>query len=186
MKLFEISEKSLKEKIKNMPSCNISSNKLFSFIYIISIITFFIIGILYEINYLPRQNFEKKSNGLLGLIIIFAVAIGTVLLNYIQQRYNFSSSVKKFMWIFAHILCYFTATLLSPGQWPFWMAIGILWEFTEGYTICWPKRGIPVGFSGYTDIIANLAGISIAMWIRYCLAIQGQDMLPGLEIWNKN
>ncbi len=64
-------------------------------------------------------------------------------------------------------------TTLSPGQWPFWLAIGIMWELTECYLQSTHKYlPFPIKCNGVYDIVANLAGIGIAMWIRSEIPMQ--------------
>lgn len=172
------------ERYSTMPAC-INKDKHYGIYYLMVIVVFFVVGILYEINTIEKEDFEKKSNGILGVFVFIAVAINLVILNYILDYFNASDESRKFIWLFSHFLAYFVATILSPSQWPFWFAIGVLWEFVEGYTVCWPKNNIPMEFNGYPDIVSNIAGISTAMWIRSYLALKGQDTLPGLEKWNK-
>jgi hypothetical protein len=63
------------------------------------------------------------------------------------------------------MIAYGLMTYLSPGEWPFWLAAGIMWELFECYTMCWSKYKF--GCSGVYDIITNLAGIAVAMWILH-------------------
>lgn len=60
-------------------------------------------------------------------------------------------------------------TLVSPGQWALWLAIGIAWEWFECYTFCFKDL---VSCSGMYDVTANIAGVAIAMWIHSQVKIE--------------
>lgn len=149
-------------------SCKNNNSMLYPVIYIIAIITLFIIGGLYEADILPKnQEYNKKSIWWYGFIGIILTGIMVIVINFVFKNIKPNEPTKTHFWYIAHILCYFTVTLVSPGQWPFWFAIGIMWELFECYYSCnLINKGYPISCSGMYDITANLAGIAIAMWIR--------------------
>jgi hypothetical protein len=140
------------------------NDKKFILFYVIAIITLFTIGGLYEADVLPKKQESDYKYGLIGLVI-FGLLL--VFMNYVFKYIKPSKQMRTYFWYFSHILCYFTVTLVSPAQWPFWLAIGITWELFECYYSCGlVKKGFPIGCNGMYDITANIAGIAIAMWIR--------------------
>jgi len=173
------------------PSCGIkdTSYYVYNSFYVIAFITFLIVGILYETGKIHREVFEKKSNGLLGLAGLIIIGIGliimTVSLNTLDKSYL---KERGYFWVASHFLAYFALTIVCPGQWPFWLCIGILWEYCECYTFCW-KKVLSNGknnscCTGYIDVLANIAGIAVAMWIRSYLAARGINSLPGIKKWD--
>jgi hypothetical protein len=151
-----------------------------SIIYIMCAIFFIIIGVLYETGIISREKeYEKESEWIYGTIvsitILLVVILGMVL------RYHFSyfrevtlgATSKSEVWFFSHVFAYFLIAFVSPGQWPFWIALGILWEWFECYTICFEKYKSIKICGGVYDIVANIAGISIAMWIHNSYKIEG-------------
>ena len=113
-----------------------------------------------------------------GLIcFIIAGILGVILhsINYHTKLYiEEENPLCMYFWSATHIILYFIVTYLSPGQWPFWLALGILWEFFECYTLCWNKIkilesniNIPIGCSGFYDIYANIIGISLALLVLF-------------------
>ena len=153
-------------------SCNRNS-KFYPFIYIIAIITLVIVGSLYETEIIQKTNeYTQKSVWWYGFIGIIIVAMFLPIINWLLK--NQSDSTKTYIWYLSHILCYLIITLVSPGQWAFWLAIGITWELFECYLSCnYIKKGYPITCSGMYDIMANLAGIAIAMWIRSEIPMEG-------------
>lgn len=146
-------------------SCR-SNSKIYPIMYLIAIITLVVIGSLYETNILQRTNeYTEKSVWWYGFIGIIMTGMLLPILNWILAKS--SEMTKTCVWYLSHILCYFAVTLVSPGQWPFWLAIGITWEMFECYLSCsLVRKGFPITCSGFYDVTANLAGIAIAMWIR--------------------
>jgi hypothetical protein len=142
-----------------------NNSVIYPIIYISVIIVLIIIGSLYEADILPKtQEYTKKSvwwYGFIGIIII------GILLPIINKLIKYIHPLESTFWYISHVLCYFIITFVSPGQWPFWLAIGIMWELFECYGSCkLVKKGFPISCSGLYDITANIAGIAIAMWIR--------------------
>jgi hypothetical protein len=139
-------------------------------IYLICVIIFFIIGILYEIGIIERKKeYEKESLYIYGFFVIISIFIGCILLNTLQQYFEIKkeSDIKKYTWICSHILAYGLITFVSPGQWPFWIALGFLWEWFEFYIINILKiNNDMVLYGGAYDIMANITGVAIAMWIH--------------------
>jgi hypothetical protein len=137
-------------------------------IYVIAIVALIIVGSLYETGILPKnQEYSKNSVWWYGFIGIAMMIILLLIVNKIFEYILPSELTKTHFWYISHILCYFAITLVSPGQWPFWLAIGITWELFECYFSCkLINKGWPIGCNGMYDIIANIAGIAIAMWIR--------------------
>jgi hypothetical protein len=156
-------------------SCN-KNNQIYPFIYFIMIISLIIIGSLYETKIIPRTTeYTEKSVWWYGAIGVLCIGVLLIVLNLIFFKLDktsllVSENIKTYIWYLSHILCYMSITLVSPGQWPFWLAIGILWEWFECYgSSCNLKIGkfkVPISCSGFYDITANLAGIAIAHWIR--------------------
>jgi len=161
------------DEVKNCsPSCkpNYSSINLISTIYIISIIGFIVVGILNEIHVIERCEFEEDSIWWHG----FIAAVCTPILVYIACNIqNYLGIHSKYFWHVSHIIAFMIMTLLSPGQWAFWIAAGILWEFFECYMYCWDVKKL--GCNGYYDIIANIAGVAIGMWIKSNMALKSTD-----------
>jgi hypothetical protein len=153
-------------------SCKVNS-KIYPIVYLLIIITFVIIGGLYEGEILPRNNdYTKNSVWWYGFIGVIGVGLLLPCLNWLLA--NRSENTKTYVWYASHILCYFAIAFVSPGQWPFWLAIGITWELFECYLSCgMTKKGYPITCSGMYDITANLAGIAIAMWIRSEIPVDG-------------
>ena len=146
-------------------SCK-SNNKIYPIMYTIAIIILITIGSLYESNIIQRNtDYTENSVWWYGFIGILCTMPLVVLLNIVFKYTNPRDNIKTYIWYISHILCYFAITLVSPGQWPFWLAISILWELFECYG---PSCGlkIPISCSGMYDITANLAGMGIAMFIR--------------------
>lgn len=147
-------------------SCK-NNNYIYPIVYIIAAITLFIIGSLYEADILHKTQNTKDSVWWYGFIGIIIVILLLPVVNFLFKYTKPSEQTKTYFWYFSHILCYFVITLVSPGQWPFWLGIGILWELFECYLSCgFIKKGYPITCSGMYDITANIAGIAIAMWIR--------------------
>jgi hypothetical protein len=143
---------------------------IYTFMYFIAIITLLIVGSLYEMEIIPRKNeYTEKSvwwYGGIGALIVCLVMIIQMIFRK-SNKTRTESKYATYFWYFSHILCYFTLAFVSPGQWPFWLAIGITWELFECYLSCGLiKKGYPITCSGMYDITANLAGIAIAMWIH--------------------
>jgi hypothetical protein len=139
---------------------------IYTVIYFFMIILLITIGGLYESEIIERNNeYTEKSVWWYGAIGVLGTFILLILLNLLFYYFKgISSSTKTSIWYLSHILCYFVLTFVSPGQWPFWLAIGILWEWFECYGPC--MKNLPITCSGSYDITANLAGTAIAMWIR--------------------
>ena len=152
-----------------------------SSLYIMMIIIFLTVGILYETGTIPRKTeYEKESvwlYGFFGLIAIMILGLLTHVFAYLFRTVgsNRNNSFKKFVtshdlpryyWTLSHVLAYMMLAIVSPGQWPLWLSIGLLWEWLECYTFCFSKRGIPIGCSGMYDVLANIAGIGIGLWIH--------------------
>lgn len=156
-------------------TCN-NPLSLTSFFYIFCIVCFITVGGLYESNVIPRNTeYEQESvwlYGLFGIIIMILGGCLTHLIAYFARKRVTSQSQNKYRelaryyWFLSHVFCYMILTLVAPGQWPFWLALGFLWEWFECYTMCFEKRGIPIGCSGIYDVVANVAGIAVAMWIH--------------------
>jgi len=155
---------------------------MYSVIYFVAILALLVVGSLYETEVIPRNNdYTSKSVWWYGAIGIVLTAGLVLVLNwlfaYLSTKANYVRKYESYVWYTSHILCYFTLTLVSPGQWPFWLAAGILWEWfecysktacgiTKGTTVFGTKLRIPINCSGFYDITANMAGIAIAMWLR--------------------
>lgn len=160
-------------------------NVYFFVIYLIIAILLFVLGILYQTKVIKHQHdFLNESvwwYGVIGVGLI--IPLFFVFDKLLQKSTN--PLFVTYAWLFSHVLLYFTLTFISPGQWPFWLAIGILWEWYECYfsryvhrkrksflrrIYEWIKRLFSkknkIGCSGVYDIIANTCGISIAMWIH--------------------
>jgi len=149
-------------------SCE-KNNKIYPFMYLTAIIVLIIIGSLYESDIIKRKNeYTKKSVWWYGGIGLVLTVVLVVVLNIIFKYIKVKDNIQTYIWYFSHILCYFSLTLASPGQWPFWLAIGITWELFECYLSCGAiKRWkVPITCSGMYDITANIAGIFIALWIH--------------------
>jgi hypothetical protein len=149
--------------------------------YFTAIITLIVVGILYETKYIPRNTKYSEESvwwyGCIGLVCIFLLIF---FIHFVCKKFGNPgaySFIKNYyldthFWYLSHILAYMTLTIVSPGQWPFWLAIGILWEWFECYTFCFKKYKffgkykLPISCSGFYDITANIAGIAIAMWIH--------------------
>lgn len=151
----------------DLPSCDKKNNKLYILLYLIGILFFIIIGSSYETNKIQKNKFEKESVWWHGIIIIVVALVLFVVMFRVQKYIKGYDIFKMYFWSFSHILLYFILTYVSPGQWAFWMALGILWELIECHTLCWSKFGIPARCSGYYDIAMNFIGISSAIWIKY-------------------
>jgi len=133
-------------------------------VYVIIIIALLIVGILQKVDIIEREEFEKESiwwYGVIGLVVI-AVLGGVSKLFLINFPIN--SIIENLFWSLTHFFAYFALTMVSPGEWPFWLAIGIMFEFFECFLICWDPKMI--GCNGYHDVVTNLAGIACAMWIK--------------------
>lgn len=145
-------------------------------IYVLAIVTLVIVGSLYETGQLPKnQEYIKNSVWWYGLVGVAIIALLLFLVNKLFKRIQPSEFTKTHFWYISHIVCYFALTLVSPGQWPFWLAIGIAWELFECYFSCGRIKNylpIPIGCNGMYDIVANIAGIAIAMWIRAEIPMQ--------------
>lgn len=157
-----------------LPSClKDDYKKVYMFLYILGLITFIIVGAMYEQEKLPQNDFEKESIWWHGLIVILIVIVLFILVNIIQRyikvnyKKYYSALIERYFWSLSHVLFYFTLTYVSPGQWPFWVALGITWEFIECYTICWKKYNLPIKCSGYYDLTMNFVGVATAMWIKH-------------------
>jgi hypothetical protein len=148
-------------------SCN-KNSIIYPIMYIVVIITLLIIGILYETDIIPKTaKYTQESVWWYGFVGLIGVMIMLILVNYLFKYIKPSELTKTHFWYLSHILCYFAVTLVSPGQWPFWLAIGITWELFECYLSCsLSKQQFPISCSGMYDITANLAGMAIAMWVR--------------------
>jgi hypothetical protein len=157
---------SLKEVKNNSPCCsrNYKFINIYSILYIVSILLFFIIGILYETSIIKKKKHFKNCNWYNGLILLLCIPILAIIANRIQTYLQIHSI---YFWNMTHVIAYMGLTLLAPEQWPFWLSIGILWEYLECYFYCWDPKLLVC--NGYNDIIANIAGISIGMWIRYAM-----------------
>ena len=153
----------------DIPACQQKNTMYYlnKIIYIIAFFVFLTVGILYEVDVIPRKQFEKDSiwwYGVIGLVVIgFGVIILNRIFSYINRHFKINE-IENYIWNITHFIAYLSLVLLSPGQWAFWLATGILWELFECYTFCWPN-GV-ISCSGYYDILANLCGIAVGMWIK--------------------
>lgn len=156
-------------------SCK-DNSKFYPVMYLIAIITLIIVGSLYESNIIERTNeYTEKSVWWYGGIGVLLTGIFVIVLNKIFKYLPVGKNIQTYAWYFSHILCYFILTLVSPGQWPFWLAIGITWELFECYLSCGAieKLKLPITCSGMYDITANLFGISAALLVRSEVPIKG-------------
>lgn len=150
-----------------------SNNKIYPILYLIVISVLLVIGGLYECGILVKNSeYIEKSvwwYGFIGIICtIILLFVVNKIFSYLKTIGKMpSNEFKTYFWYLSHILCYFAITFVSPGQWPFWLAIGVTWELFECYLSCkLIEKDYPITCSGMYDITANLAGIAIAMWIR--------------------
>jgi hypothetical protein len=154
-----------------MPSCGLKNNMNYTFVfmYISLIILFFIIGILYEVGKIKKNKIEEESVWWHGFILAIVAFIMLLVIHTLAKIYKRTEYVHNniYFWSISHFILYMCLAIISPGQWSFWIALGILWEFIECYTICWKRIGIPMGCNGYPDIMTNLAGVAVGMWIKY-------------------
>lgn len=143
-------------------------------IYLFIIITLIIVGSLYEEKVIHQtKQHTEDSEWIYGIIILCCMPILLVFFNVFFDWCKPNEDIKRYFWCFSHMLSYFALAFVAPGQWPFWLAIGVSWEFFECYR---PRTNSGVlkylfgpgrtSCNGMSDIITNLAGISIAMWIR--------------------
>ncbi len=144
-------------------SCK-KNNIIYPIMYFISALFLIILGILFETGTIANK-YIKKSDWKHGVIGLGITGILLIILNIIFKSSNISLDAQSYVWYLSHILCYFAITFVSPAEWPFWLAIGILWELFECYgPMC--KIMVPISCSGFYDITANIAGIALAMWLR--------------------
>lgn len=151
-------------------SCS-SKTSLYMFNYIITIIFFIILGILYETKKINRKfDFENKfiwwHSALVALIFTLLLVVSNIIIYFLKKNLKYKDFLYKYnilsnYWLISHFVLYFTLTLVSPGQWPFWMALGLAWEFIECYMFCADLYIC----NGIYDIMANIAGIFVALWI---------------------
>lgn len=147
-------------------------NIFYIVVYILIIVTLIIVGGLYEGKVIKQtKQHTQDSEWIYGLIILPCMLLLLFLSKWVIWKFvpvsdncNSNAAIKYF-WCFSHMLTYFTLAFVAPGQWPFWLAIGVAWEWFECYRPICMKKGF-TSCNGMSDIIANLAGISIAMWIR--------------------
>lgn len=139
---------------------NVCYKDNFKYLYTTLTALFLTIGILYSTKTIVhKKDYTEKSVWWYGFMIFILVALLTPVFN------KFSIFSNRYFWYASHILAYFLATFLSPGQWPYWLAIGLLWETFECYYSC-NFSLFKIRCGGIYDIVANVAGIAVAMWLR--------------------
>ncbi len=133
-------------------------------VYILSFIFFTTLGILFETDIIHSSKYDDSVwwHGIIGLVVIL---FGVILFN----RIFFWSGIKYkydtgYFWKLSHFIAYLSLTIVAPEQWPFWVAIGIIWEFLECYTFCWRKNTIEC--TGYSDVMTNICGVAIGLLIK--------------------
>jgi hypothetical protein len=149
--------------INNIPACKDKTvmYHLIRSIYVLSFIFFIILGILCETNTILRNKYEDSVwwHGVIGLLVIL---FGVIFFN--RSFYYIGITHKSYFWKVSHFLAYLSLTIVAPEQWPFWVAIGIAWEFIECYTLCWPNNTMDC--NGYSDIATNICGVAIGLLIK--------------------
>ncbi len=130
-------------------------------VYILSFIFFIVLGILCETDVIHRKKYENSVwwHGFIGL---FVILIGVAIFN--RSFFYLGIKHKSYFWKLSHFMAYLSLTIVAPEQWPFWVSVGIAWEFLECYTFCWRKNTMEC--SGYSDIMTNICGVAIGLLIK--------------------
>jgi hypothetical protein len=136
--------------------------------YVPLMIALLVTGILYSVGVI--EPVSNRGTGWHGILFLFCILIGVVLLNYILSVFSVKDDIKKYIWNISHIITYACAVILAPNEWAYWLLLGVAWEYTEcfllnGYKFPAPFNFVKIKCNGYSDIIANIAGIAIGIAI---------------------
>ncbi len=142
------------------PEFNVTLFKIYYILAIIGlIITEVMLNIKEEKIVIDDKIKFKKEDGFNFLLFIVVIFISFFLCSVLPKLFKYMNINEGlfvfYFWMFTHVLLYYILTLILPNHWPIILAIGILWEYFECYSICHKSFGC----NGLPDILCNSVGI---------------------------